>query len=195
MDDWEIFYRETDARKMPWFFERLDPDLREALEEFGIMGGRFLDIGTGPGTQAVALSKKGFGVTGTDISETAVRKASKLSKSVRFLQDNVLYTKLRERFDFVFDRGTFHTIPLEERRNYVSTVASLLHEGGMLFLKTFSVKEPPGKRPHRFSPKDIKGIFGKRFEILSIKDTVYQGKSDPPPKALFAVLKLMGGKA
>jgi hypothetical protein len=46
--------------------------------------------------------------------------------------------------------------------------------------------------PYRFSPDKIKEIFGNGFEILSIKETVYQGTLDPLPKALFVVMRKKG---
>jgi methylase of polypeptide subunit release factors len=33
-----------------------------------------LDLGTGPGTQALHLAKKGFDVIGSDISETVIKE-------------------------------------------------------------------------------------------------------------------------
>lgn len=37
--------------------------------------GALLEVGSGPGTQAIELAKRGFRVTATDISSTAVAKA------------------------------------------------------------------------------------------------------------------------
>ena len=74
LGSWEELYSSKDAESMPWFYDKLDPDLEKALVDLGIKEGRFLDVGTGPGTQAIALAKMGFHVTGTDISETAIEK-------------------------------------------------------------------------------------------------------------------------
>lgn len=56
---------------MPWFNPELDEDLENALDELGLRSGSALDLGTGPGTQAIHLARRGFDVTATDISETA----------------------------------------------------------------------------------------------------------------------------
>jgi len=69
---WDDRYRETDVKQMPWFTEKLDADLVRELRRRRITSGTFLDLCTGPGTQAIALSKMGFTVTSTDISETAI---------------------------------------------------------------------------------------------------------------------------
>ena len=57
----------------------LDHDLENELKSKNYGSGNFLDLGTGPGTQALQLSKFNFKVTGTDISQSAIEKAKKLS--------------------------------------------------------------------------------------------------------------------
>jgi hypothetical protein len=76
------------------------------------------------------------------------------------------------------------------RQRYVNQVSRLLRDGGLLFLKTFSTKEPlRGGGPYRFSIYEIDSIFTDRFIIYSFKETVYQGTLDILPKALFVVLR------
>jgi methylase of polypeptide subunit release factors len=52
---------------MPWFNPELDDDLKQALDELGLRSESTLDLGTGPGTQAIQLARSGFEVTATDI--------------------------------------------------------------------------------------------------------------------------------
>ena len=40
---------------MPWYNENLDSDLEEELDHREITNGKFLDLGTGPATQAIGL--------------------------------------------------------------------------------------------------------------------------------------------
>ena len=56
---------------MPWYNENLDFDLENELNQRNITKGKFLDLGTGPGTQAIWLAKRGFKVIGSDLSESA----------------------------------------------------------------------------------------------------------------------------
>ena len=69
---WDARYREQPVEQMPWFHPHLDADVDTALTHPGIAAGRALDIGTGPGTHAIALAQRGFAVTATDLSPTAV---------------------------------------------------------------------------------------------------------------------------
>ena len=67
---------------MPWYEKDLDQDLENELKSKNYTTGDFLDLGTGPGTQALQLIKYDFKVTGTDISQNAIEKAKKLSSKI-----------------------------------------------------------------------------------------------------------------
>ncbi|WAS91165.1 SAM-dependent methyltransferase [Nannocystis punicea] len=191
--DWETLYRQQPGETLPWYYADLDPDLAAALRDHGLTRGRLLDLGTGPGTQAIALAARGFETTGTDLSATAVAKATALAQArgfqVTFVQDDVLASRLTASFDAVFDRGCFHVIDPSQRGTYVDATAGWLAPGGLLLLKTFSKLQPDDVGPHRFSPDEIRTTFAPRFELLSATETVYQGTLDPLPKALFSVLR------
>ena len=174
---------------MPWFNKELDVDLAAELTKRKISGGVFLDLGTGPGTQAIHLTRLGFSVTGTDLSESAIKKVKKISDAVNFVPDDILATRLAANsFDYVFDRGCFHVLPPQARPTYVQNVGKILKNNGLLFLKCFSTKEPSDYGPYKFAGKDLEEIFGL-FEIESCHETAFQGTLPAFPKALFAVLR------
>ena len=200
---WEELYQEREIESMPWFNPELDDDLEKALDEIGLQRGSALDLGTGPGTQAMELARRGFTVTATDISEAAIRLASEKAQKQRFeitwKQDDILNTRLDRQFDLIFDRGCFHVLAPERREDYVRTVSGLLKTGGgllktggYLFLKCFSRLQPGEEGPYRFTPEQIREIFGSRLSVLLIKETVYQGTLDPLPRALFCTMQRDG---
>jgi cyclopropane fatty-acyl-phospholipid synthase-like methyltransferase len=190
---WEKLYQEQEIESMPWFNPELDEDLENALDEIGLQRGSALDLGTGPGTQAVELARRGFTVTATDISEAAIslasEKAQKQRLEITWKQDDILDTRLDRQFDLIFDRGCFHVLAPERREDYVRIVSGLLKTGGYLFLKCFSRLQPGEQGPYRFTPEQIREIFGSRLSVLSIKETVYQGTLDPLPRALFCAMR------
>lgn len=188
--DWNKVYDEHTVDQMAWFWPELDPDLKRALEKRNLRSGTFLDLGTGPGTQADALAKMGFTVTATDISHEAIRLANEKFNNIDFVQDDILNSKLNQPFDYIFDRGCFHVIEEPLREKYVHAVADLFKEGGTLFLKCFSDKnEYFGKGPFQFSTDMIEQLFDEYFDIESIFDTIYQGTRKPTPKALFVTMR------
>lgn len=195
--EWDTYYKDNEVKKMPWFDKNLDLDLKNEIKSRNLKKGRFLDIGTGPGTQAIQLAKLDFDVTATDLSENAILKAKKLSNEVNFVQDDFLNSKLLDNgYDFIFDRGCFHVLDISERKNYVEQIKRILVNDGILFLKCMSIKEkdlPEDEGPHKLSRQELQDVFSNGFGIESIKDTVFTGTINPLPKALFAVMKKKSG--
>jgi SAM-dependent methyltransferase len=189
-ESWNDYYKKTHIKDMPWFTDTLDQDLYQELQNRKITTGRFLDLCTGPGTQAIALADLGFQVTGTDISRCAIEQAKKRSDIVDFRVNDIFQSHVKDSFDYIFDRGCFHAFPPEQRQEYVQIISDMLSPAGILFLKCFSIKEKNHiNGPFRFSPQDIQELFTETFHIETIKETIYQGTSSPPPKSLFIVMK------
>ena len=191
--DWNTYYKDNEVAKMPWYEKNLDHDLENLIISGNFSKGRFLDLGTGPGTQAIQLSKRGFDVTATDLSENAIAMAKKQSNKVNFVTDDFLNSKLPDdEFDYIFDRGCFHVFDASQRPKYVEQIKRILKNNGKLFLKCMSIDEknlPDDEMPHKFSKQNIIDIFSNDFEIQSIKDSVFKGTLDQFPKALFIVMK------
>ncbi|MFL6361267.1 MAG: class I SAM-dependent methyltransferase [Nitrososphaeraceae archaeon] len=190
--DWETLYRSQKVETMPWYNENLDYDLENELDQRKITKGKFLDLGTGPATQAIWLAKRGFNITASDLSESAIKRARNVyanQKNIDFIVDDILNSKLKENeFDYIFDRGCFHVLLPADRQRYITTIKQIMKDNGILFLKCFSDKEPRQEGPYKFSQEGIGDVFSKYFRIDSIKETVYQGTLDPFPKALFVVM-------
>lgn len=190
---WDERYQQQPVETMPWFYPELDDDLVQALGALDLRGGSALDLGTGPGTQAIQLALRSFGVTATDLSAAAIRLASARAEAqqirITWQQDDILSSRLVGPFDLIFDRGCFHVLPPERRPDYVATVADLLRPGGFFFLKCFSQLQPGTQGPNRFTPAQIQSIFSSRLQVHSVNETVYQGTLDPLPRALFGVMQ------
>ena len=199
--DWENLYKSQKVETMPWYNENFDFDLEKELDERKIIiinnnsddSKTFLDLGTGPATQAIWLAKRGFKVIGSDLSEAAINRARKIyanEENVNFIVDDILNSKFKDNeFDYIFDRGCFHVLLPADRQKYISKIKQILkNDNGILFLKCFSDKEPRQEGPYKFSAEQIRDLFDESFRIDSIKETVYQGTLDPFPKALFVVM-------
>ena len=191
--EWESFYRENKVDEMPWYEKNLDLDLEYQINSMNLTKGKFLDLGTGPGTQAIQLEKLGFESTGSDISKSAIDKAQQLSSKVRFVVDDILNSSFPDNaFDFILDRGCFHVFEPMLRKDYLNQLKRILKDDGILFLKVMSIEEeglPDDEGPYRFSKQEILDTFENNFQVKEIKSTVYYGTLDPLPKALFVVIK------
>ncbi len=113
--------------------------LEEELDHRKISNGKFLDLGTGPATQAIWLAKRGFNVTGSDISEAAMKRARNVyanEENVNFTVDDILNSSLKEdEFDYIFDTGCFHVLLPTDRQRYITKIRQTLKDNGILFLK------------------------------------------------------------
>ena len=141
---WDDYYKNEKIEKMPWYNEELDFDLEEKLNAMQLHNGILLDLGTGPGTQAMHLAKKGFDVIGSDISETVIKRNKIIYENkyqnIKFVVDNILDSNFKDNyFDYVFDRGCFHVFSGEDRPKYYNQIKRILKQKGILFLKCFSI--------------------------------------------------------
>ena len=196
--DWDNLYRNQKVETMPWYNKDLDEDLKRELERRHSRQGTFLDLGTGSGTQAIQLANMGFRVKASDISEAAIIAARKMqsenlndnTKHIEFIVDDILNSKLNDNeFDYIFDRGCFHVLPIDKRLTYLIEVNKKLKYGGLLFVKVFSDKEPRNDGPYKFSENEIRDIFEREsFLIESIDKCVFQGNLLPLPKALLVTV-------
>lgn len=187
--DWERFYRQR-VEPAPWDYARLDPDLENALASLGIWEGTFLDVGTGTGSQARELAARGFRVTATDISPSAIAEATASGGAARFVVDDVLRPKLEGQFDFVFDRGCFHVLEPEKHALYREGIARLTKAGGRLFLKCFSDEEPLRDfGPRRLSPRELTEALTPEFAAEAILPAEFQGATPRHPRALFGIFR------
>ena len=188
--DWERLYRQASEQDLGWVYSELDPDLDTALQETKKRGG-LLDVGGGAGHQAIVLAKKGFEVTLTDVSPSALRLAEEKAKAkglhLRCVVDDICSSGLEGPYEVIWDRGCFHVLPPSARGVFVKQMARLCSAEGRLYIKCFAVREgekQPDSTPWRFSEEQMRRIFSPVFQIESIKRTVYQidalqGKGPP----------------
>ncbi len=154
--DWETLYKSQKIETMPGYNENFDSDLEKELDDRKIINdGKFLDLGTGPATQAIWLAKRGLRVIGSDLSEAAISRARKIyanEKSVNFIVDDILNSNLKDNeFGYIFDRGCFHVLSPADRQKYISKIKRILKHNEILFLKCFSDKEPRQEDPSIYS--------------------------------------------
>src|SRR5919112_1046622 len=94
--DWNLLYKNENVVDLPWYSKEFDYDLNEEIVRRNLAtanhktSSKFLDLGTGPGTQALHLSALGLDVTASDLSEYAIEKAKHLSNQINFIVDDIL---------------------------------------------------------------------------------------------------------
>ena len=183
---WEQVYHLLEPSHLPWNAGGPDPDLARLVREGRIPPGSAVDLGAGPGHDAIHLAREGFSVLAVDISKTAVKLAAAnanlagLGGKIDFRVGDALKLELPAgSVSFINDRGFFHFLLPESRPDYLDLVRRGLKPQGRLLLRTFSDQEPPGVGPARFSRAELESIFSKDFEFLEFSEGVFEGPQKP----------------
>lgn len=151
---WDERYK-VGKEALPWDTGLPAPELVEYFERTEIKPTRALEIGCGTGTNAIWMAQQGCTVVATDLSPTAIESANeKLKESglkVTFQVSDILDSEpvSAGSVDFVFDRGVFHVMPPDVRRNFIDRVHSALDEGGFWFCLAGNADE--------FRPEGVQG--------------------------------------
>ncbi|WP_406460265.1 class I SAM-dependent methyltransferase [Streptomyces sp. NBC_01622] len=142
---WDSFYADRD-RAVPFFVAKPDESLAGYLDRGLIPGdGRALDLGCGPGRNALQLAAWGFEVDGVDLSPAAVAWAEERARDsgarVRFHCGDAFAlapTELPGPYDLVYDSGCFHHLPPHRRVSYLALLDQVLAPGGHFALTCFA---------------------------------------------------------
>ena len=168
--EWDLTYRTIPLSQIPWQSSKPPLSLVYSISKFKVKSGKALDVCCGAGTNSLYLARKGFSVSGIDISSKAIQiakqRAEKAVLSIDFKVGDVLdFPYPSSSFNLVVDRGCFHHIKPELREKFVNGIARVLKKNGYYYLQAFSnvMKLNYG---YTFSKQDIRNYFGEKFKIL-----------------------------
>ncbi len=182
-EDWNDRYVNQD---LPWDSGFPAPELVNTVESLNLSGS-VLELGCGTGTNAIWLSQNGFDVTAGDISpdaiEMAKRKATKenLDGKIDFKVLNVLNMGQlnTKNFNFVFDRGCFHSIEDEKRNVFVEVIYENLKSEGLWLSLCGNADDPRHEEgPPKLTANEIVEVVEPRFEIHHIKSIRFRDQED-----------------
>lgn len=139
--NWDTFYSDRE-RKIPFFENHPDENLVEYIKKKRLVGGKALELGCGPGRNAIYMARNGFHVDAVDQSEEGLGWAKERAKDqrvqVNFIQSNIFDLEIEEgSYDLVYDSGCFHHIPPHRRMSYIELVNKALKPGGLFALTCF----------------------------------------------------------
>src|SRR5262245_6349015 len=103
--DWERFFDACAPHYLKWSFTKdTDVEIEFLCNELDLpAGASILDIGCGTGRHAVALAKRGFRMTGIDLSRGMLREASRAAQAAGVKVDFVHADATTFRTDRKFD--------------------------------------------------------------------------------------------
>jgi SAM-dependent methyltransferase len=158
---------------LPWDTGTPDPMLIAMIESHAIEPGRTLEVGCGTGTNAIYLAEHGFDVVGVDVAAVAIANArAKAHARCRFeTVDFLNEAPPGAPFQFVFDRGCFHTFDGDhERARFAQNVADVLVIGGIwLSLIGSTEGAPRDVGPPRRSAREVMNAIEPVLEIVEFR--------------------------
>src|SRR3989344_4193757 len=75
--------------------------IESVLKKFGVSGNKILDLGCGTGLHEKEFSKRGYDVTGLDLSEEMIEIAKKRNPEYKFFIGDMSNFEVGEKFDAV----------------------------------------------------------------------------------------------
>jgi ubiquinone/menaquinone biosynthesis C-methylase UbiE len=112
--------------------------------------GKLLELGCGACNMGIWLAKRGYKVTGVDISPTAIEWGNELAKAnsvnSKFLTGSVLDLSDFSDccFDIVIDSKCFHCIIGNDRNLFLNEAFRVLRKGGYLLIDSMCTPVTPG---------------------------------------------------
>ncbi|MER6311825.1 class I SAM-dependent methyltransferase [Streptomyces sp. NPDC001657] len=151
---WDGFYADR-SRPVPFFVAKPDENLVSYLDRGLVAPGRALDLGCGPGRNALHLAARDFRVDAVDLSPAAVAwaedRAREAGADITFRCGDAFTlvgsddsAPLRGPYDLIYDSGCFHHLPPHRRISYLALLDRALAPGGHLALTCFAPGEERG---------------------------------------------------
>ncbi|HET7017030.1 MAG TPA: class I SAM-dependent methyltransferase [Streptosporangiaceae bacterium] len=196
---WNEFYSDR-SKPVPFFADKVDENLAAWVADGLLVPGRALDLGCGPGRNALWLARAGFEVDAIDLSPAAVawarERARQVGAEVRFACGDAFTAALSaSQYDLVYDAGCLHHLPPHRRVSYLALLDRVLVPGGCLGLTCFAAGqmgcELPDEQLYRegqlygglaYTPQALRQIFAG-FEELELRPMTPQ----PDDGAAFGV--------
>src|SRR3954464_2063871 len=126
------FYKTTTP---PWVIGEPQPAVVE-LERAGLIRGKGLDAGCGPGEPTILLTGLGYDVLGIDFAPEAVeqarRNADAKGAGARFEGADAMTLPAEPRYDTILDSALFHIFDDTDRRKYVASLHRACLPGGVV---------------------------------------------------------------
>jgi len=108
--------------------------------------GTVLDLGVGEGRDALFLAKKGFDVTGVDISETAIKKFLKLAKKfkvkVKGIVADISKFEFDKNYDIIISIATLHFLSKKNIKLLIKKIKEHTNKNGPNLITVFTVEDP-----------------------------------------------------
>ncbi|MHC9295207.1 class I SAM-dependent methyltransferase [Mycobacterium sp. LTG2003] len=197
--DWDGAYRGESGFEgpPPWNIGEPQPELA-ALHRAGKFRSDVLDAGCGHAELSLALAADGYTVVGMDLSPTAIAAANRAAQernlsTASFVQGDITsFTGYDGRFSTVIDSTLFHSLPIDGRDGYLSSIHRAAAPGASYFVLVFAKGAFPTEmevKPNEVTEEELRAAVSRHWEIDDIRPAFIHANAiaipdapfDPPP--------------
>ncbi|WP_417897648.1 class I SAM-dependent methyltransferase [Bacillus haimaensis] len=183
---WEGFYEDR-SMDIPFFkIQGPDENLVSYYENV-LLPERVLELGCGPGRNAIYMTQMGSRVDALDISENAISWAKERAEAER-VAINFHCTSVFDfecephSYDFIYDCGLLHHLPPHRRIAYLEIVKKALKNDGHFGIVSFNTKGAPDtpdwevyaeksmKGGIGYSEERLKEVFANDFQVIEFRE-------------------------
>lgn len=138
-----------------------------------------LDIGCGTGRHSIELAKRGYKVTGVDLSENQLNRAKQKAETagvkIDFLQADACNLKYNSEFDVALSicEGGFPLMETDDKNfSILQSASRSLKENGKLILTTLNGLFPLYHQVKDFINENPAGVFSvvNNFDLMTFRD-------------------------
>ncbi|WP_201715830.1 class I SAM-dependent methyltransferase [Rossellomorea arthrocnemi] len=138
---WDEFFSDRE-KSVPIFVNAPDENLVSYVKSGTLIPCKVLELGCGPGRNAIFLAENGFDVDAIDVSKTSLEwakeRAEERNLSINFLHQNIFDVDIKDgEYDFIYDSGCFHHIAPHRRISYINLIKRALRDGGYFGITCF----------------------------------------------------------
>ena len=162
---------------------------------------KIMDLGIGPLARfSIEFAKRGYKVTGVDISETTLDYAKKYidkaNVKVNLTKGDITeIDKIKEKFDLIFCNATFYHIPPHLTGISLMKINNILNKNGRLFVEFGIVTKRRIKdyirQPFYWTGHYIKRLMGRGFNV-NVSRFIFKEIKEMIEKAGFKIEKRFG---
>ena len=191
--EWNERYKDGN---LPWDVLEPDDNLMKLIGSGMVRAGKALEIGCGTGTDSLWLAGQGFSVLGVDLAPEAIEMAKHKKNGQALACDFAVMDFLKDehfpqKFDFIFDRGCFHSFHEEsERKHFAARVSRALSPDGIwasLIGSTEGSARETG--PPRRTAGEVMAAIEPYLEIVELRSVHFRTNYASPAQAWLCVAR------
>lgn len=177
--DWDNTYKGQGAFEgpPPWNIGEPQPELAALIAD-GRVRSDVLDAGCGYAELSLELAAQGYTVHGVDLTPTAVAAATKAAQergltTASFEQADITSFGGHDgRFSTVIDSTLFHSLPVEGRDGYLSSVYRAAAPGAVYYVLVFAKGAFPPElelKPNEVDEEELRAAVSRYWEVDEIR--------------------------